>query len=71
MREHPIGKLAELMTFMLTTTSEVTLVLGVLEVADGVGDRESLEFLDAFQEVHPLWRVGVLITKVIEILCTQ
>ena len=42
------------MTFALTTTSEVVLTLGVLEVADGKGGREHLGFLDAFLEVHPL-----------------
>ena len=65
-----IGKQAELMMLMLTTTSEVTLTCCSLEVADGMGDKECLGFLDASLEAHPT-RVDVLIIKVIEILCTQ
>ena len=48
MREHLIGKWAELMKYALTDMSEVALMLGTLvEVADGVGNREHLGFLDA------------------------
>ena len=70
MREHP-RRWAELMTFMLTTMSEVMLGLRALEVVDGKGDRECLGFLDAFPEVHPLLGVEVLIAKVIKVPCTQ
>ena len=53
---------AELMTFKLTNMSEIALMLGMLvEVADGLGDREHLGFLDASQEAHPLlgWKFWV------------
>ena len=59
------------MMFMLTTTSEVMLTLSVLKVADGMGDRECLGFLDASQEAHPLLGVEGLIMKAIKVPCTQ
>ena len=59
------------MTFELTTMSRVILILGMLKVAHGKGDRECLGFLDTFPEVHPLQGVEVLITKVIKVPCTQ
>ena len=51
--------------------SEVTLTQSTLEVADDMGDRECLEFLDASPESHPLLGMGVLIMKVIKVLYTQ
>ena len=67
-----MGRLAELMTFQLTNTSEVVFTLGVLVgVADVIGNREHLRFLDASWEAHPLLGVDVLITKVIKVLYTQ
>ena len=72
MREHPMGRWVELMTFKLTNMSKLALTLSVLaEVADSIGNREHLGFLDASQKAHLLLGVEVLITKVIEILCTQ
>ena len=47
MRECPIGRWAEEMMFALTNMSEVALVLSMLvEVADGIGNREHLGLLD-------------------------
>ena len=72
MREHPIGRWVELMKFELTNISKVVLAHGVLvEVADGIGDREHLGFLDSSEEAHPLLGVEVLIAKAIKVLCTQ
>ena len=59
------------MMFMLTTTCEVALMLGTLEVVDGMGDREHLGFLDASLETHPLLGLEVQIVKAIRVLCTQ
>ena len=60
------------MMFMLANMSEVVLTHGVLvEVADGIVDREHLGFPDTSQEGHPLLGVEVLIMKVIKVLCTQ
>ena len=70
MRECLRRRWAELMTFVLTTTSEVMLTLGALEVADGKVDRKHLGFLDAFLEVHPLLGVEVLTAKAIKVPCT-
>ena len=56
-QELPIGRWAELMAFTLTTMSKgvLILVLSMLEVADGVGDRECLGFLDAIKRLTLIW----------------
>ena len=60
------------MVFELTNMSEVVVTLSMLvEVADSIGDREHLGFLDASQEAHPLLGVEVLITNGIKVICTQ
>ena len=59
------------MMFVLPIMSKAALILGTLEVADGVGDRECLGFLDASLEAHPVLGLEVLIAKVIKVLCTQ
>ena len=60
------------MMFVLTNTIEVAFTLGVLvEVADSIGDRKNLGFLDASLEAHPLLGVRVLIAEVIKVLCAQ
>ena len=56
----------------LTNVSKVALTHGMLvEVADGVGNREHLGFLDTLQEAHSLLGVEVLATKAIKVPCTQ
>ena len=57
------------MMFKLKNTTKVALALDELvEVADGIGDREHLGLLDASQEAQPLLWVQVLISKVIKAL---
>ena len=66
-----LGRWVELMMFMLTTMSEVTLMLSMLDVADSMAYRKCLGFPDASPEAHPLLGVEVLIMREIEVLCTQ
>ena len=47
------------MMFELTNMSKAVFTLGTLvEVADGIGDREHLGYLEPIQEAHPLLRYG-------------
>ena len=59
------------MMLVLTNMSKVKLAFSALEVANGIGDREHLGFLDTSPEVYPFLGVEFLIAKVTEVLCTQ